>query len=717
MRGKKQIGKRDKMVAALGGAALSTALFGGVFVAAQESQPFAKSGVAATARAAGGGESVRNGDAPSRPVPVVGKIASLGVFKNGIAVVEERFEVSGPGRYATSTPPSPLHGTFFIESDGVVETTSTVDDVEIPISEATEIDWTQDFSGRKVRVLLPGESEPRELRIVPTGRSDDGETESDGASVDAASRWNGAFSSALSTQTFGVSRSNVGGVLFATDDGETIWVNDAPEIKVVSTAPGEGPTTVWRKRPRLIFDVKPSGDGAEKGETGKNGPTTIRLFYLTRGATWAPQYRVRLLDSKTLELEQNAILANEWRSFEGTPVALFSGFPQIATRDALSPMAPSVDLNGFFTSLTSGANGAAGLYARGGGASILTQQALTLNAVAPTGSGTGGALGAASGDEASFGEGVDVFAQAVGRKTLAKNDRTLFSVARKTTPYRRVVCWDIADIWDENGRRRDPSAFLNGGASSVYGRTTSGENLVANGSRFSEPWDALQFANPFDFPTTTGPATVVDGARFLGQNPIYWTNPGETTLLPITKALSVRVRSVENERSEYDAASTNEVEPRSNEPENLDGLVAEIAAQRAAGNVANGANAASKPGNSGELRWKDVQEIRRDLWGRDVRVLPWGNCFRVAVIDAEIEIANNRDEETTVLLSRQFSGVALPESFEGFDEPPKTTVIGDGASGYAANRVNRRQEMRWTTTLKPGEKRTLKFSFQTLIWI
>lgn len=705
MKGKNRIEKTKRILAALGGTAVSTALFGGL-VAAQEAQTLVKTSVAATARATGGGESIQNDDAPSRPVPVVGKIASLGVFKNGIAVVEERFEVPGPGRYATSTPPSPLHGTFFIESDGVVETTSTVDDVEVPISEAAEIDWTQDFSGRKVRVVLPGESEPRELRIVPTGRSGDGETASDGANAYAASRGNGAFSSVLSTQNFGVSRSSVGGVLFATDDGETIWVNDAAEIKVVSTAPGQGPTTVWRKRPQLIFDVKASGESGKK-----TGPTTIRLFYLTRGATWAPQYRVRLLDGETLEIEQNAILANEWRSFEGTPVALFSGFPQIATRDALSPMAPSVDLNAFFTSLTSGANGAAGLYARGGGASMLTQQALTLNAVAPTGSGTGGALGAASGDEASFGEGVDVFAQAVGRKTLAKNDRTLFSVAKKTAPYRRVVCWDIADIWDENGRRRDASAFLNGGASSVYGRTTSGENLVANGSRFSEPWDALQFANPFDFPTTTGPTTVVDDARFLGQNPIYWTNPGETTLLPITKALSVRVRSVENERSEYDAASENAGEPRSNGPENLDGLVAEIAAQRAAGNVA------PKPANNGELRWKDVQEIRRDLWGRDVRVLPWGNCFRVAVIDAEIEIANNRDEETTVLLSRQFSGVALPESFEGFDEPPKTTVIGDGASGYAANRVNRRQEMRWTTTLKPGEKRTLKFSFQTLIWI
>ena len=213
------------MVAALGGAALSTALLGGGLVAAQDAQPLAKSDLAATTRAMGGGESIRNGDAPSRPIQVVGKIASLGVFKNGIAVVEERFEVPGPGRYATSTPPSPLHGTFFIESDGVVETTSTVDDVEIPISEAAEIDWTQDFSGRKVRVVLPGEPEPRELRIVPTGRSVGGETSGDGASVYAASRWGGAFSNPIPAQNFGVSRSNVGGVLFATDDGETIWVN------------------------------------------------------------------------------------------------------------------------------------------------------------------------------------------------------------------------------------------------------------------------------------------------------------------------------------------------------------------------------------------------------------------------------------------------------------------------------------------------------------
>ena len=63
MKGKKQIGKRDKMVAAFGGAALLTALIGGGLVEGQDAQPLAKSEVASTARAAGG-ESIRNGDAP-----------------------------------------------------------------------------------------------------------------------------------------------------------------------------------------------------------------------------------------------------------------------------------------------------------------------------------------------------------------------------------------------------------------------------------------------------------------------------------------------------------------------------------------------------------------------------------------------------------------------------------------------------------------------------
>jgi hypothetical protein len=46
---------------------------------------------------------------------------------------------------------------------------------------------------------------------------------------------------------------------------------------------------------------------------------------------------------------------------------------------------------------------------------------------------------------------------------------------------------------------------------------------------------------------TTAPATVVSGNRFNGQRLSYWVNPGEETTLHVTKALSVRTRSVEQE--------------------------------------------------------------------------------------------------------------------------------------------------------------------------
>jgi hypothetical protein len=44
---------------------------------------------------------------------------------------------------------------------------------------------------------------------------------------------------------------------------------------------------------------------------------------------------------------------------------------------------------------------------------------------------------------------------------------------------------------------------------------------------------------------TTAPAMIVAKGRFNGQQMSYWVNLGEETTLHITKALSIRTRSVE----------------------------------------------------------------------------------------------------------------------------------------------------------------------------
>ncbi|MPN23036.1 hypothetical protein SDC9_170421 [bioreactor metagenome] len=61
-------------------------------------------------------------------------------------------------------------------------------------------------------------------------------------------------------------------------------------------------------------------------------------------------------------------------------------------------------------------------------------------------------------------------------------------------------------------------------------------------------WDAVRFKNPLESPITTAPIEIVDGGKLLGQTTIKWVNPGEETLVRITKALTVS-----GIRSEYEA--------------------------------------------------------------------------------------------------------------------------------------------------------------------
>jgi hypothetical protein len=105
------------------------------------------------------------------------------------------------------------------------------------------------------------------------------------------------------------------------------------------------------------------------------------------------------------------------------------------------------------------------------------------------------------------------------------------SVTRKASAeYDRIVEWIIPDT-----RRPD-------------GRPIEEHQRNDDPERYDDSaWDVVRFRNPFDFPMTTGPAMVVDGDRFNGQRMSYWANPGEQTVLHITKSLSLRTRHVEVE--------------------------------------------------------------------------------------------------------------------------------------------------------------------------
>ncbi|MFW6171107.1 MAG: hypothetical protein ACODAD_11500, partial [Planctomycetota bacterium] len=129
-----------------------------------------------------------------------------------------------------------------------------------------------------------------------------------------------------------------------------------------------------------------------------------------------------------------------------------------------------------------------------------------------------------------MGEGVDLHYQPIGKRTLKEGDSLALSIASGQAKYERIVEWIIPDTRDANGRfitehrrRDDPEKYED------------------------DAWDAVRFKNPLDFPMTTAPAMITADSRFNGQQLSYWTNPGETAILHVTKALSVRTRHVQHE--------------------------------------------------------------------------------------------------------------------------------------------------------------------------
>jgi len=86
-------------------------------------------------------------------VPAESRIVSAGLFKNGLAVVTRAVSVEGPGTYVVADVPNPVHGTFWIESDAVVETRVTQRTVREPVRPNARENIQEDIAGRSFLVL------------------------------------------------------------------------------------------------------------------------------------------------------------------------------------------------------------------------------------------------------------------------------------------------------------------------------------------------------------------------------------------------------------------------------------------------------------------------------------------------------------------------------------------------------------------------------------
>jgi hypothetical protein len=89
------------------------------------------------------------------------------------------------------------------------------------------------------------------------------------------------------------------------------------------------------------------------------------------------------------------------------------------------------------------------------------------------------------------------------------------------------------------------------------------------------------------------------------------------------------------------------------------------------------------------------------------REIVWvgGRQYRRSTVAGELSVSNHRNEEVKLLLRRRFSGELIRA-----DGSPKTLLREEGV--YS---VNKRNELLWTIPLKPGEGKTLTYTYTVLV--
>ena len=444
---------------------------------------------------------------------VTAKTEAVALFKNGYAVVQQEIDVPTGGVYRWEDVPTVIHGTFFIESDMNVEVRTTQRLVSVPVGADNP---PQLAAGQLVAVHVSCPTGDRVVsgRIVDTTPAAEPNSLFPELTRSVARTRYDYFSSSYSVvnATTASPPTLITPIVLESSDGKHHFLTGQQITSVETDEPIKELTV---RRPVMIFNVtKKEGNGGGK----------IRLFYLTKGATWAPSYRVDILDGKRLRVEQATVIRNEGLPMNDADISLISGFPQIQGANILSPITPSQTLELFFQQILAQANQSRNSWdGNWGGNSWVSNSAFITNQVVhPSATANSGFDTTAL----ATGEGPDIHYNAIGKRSLGIGDTLSLTVGKGESDYRRVLECDMT------------SQVLN-----YYNKTQNNWRNQQAQDRLitAEVFDVLQFPNPLPFPMTTAPVTVTEKSRFLGQSQTGWVNPQQVASVKVTKVMNISV--------------------------------------------------------------------------------------------------------------------------------------------------------------------------------
>ncbi|MCC5846358.1 MAG: hypothetical protein JJU05_19080 [Verrucomicrobia bacterium] len=459
-------------------------------------------------------------EASAPPPRISSRPVRLALFKNGLGFVEREGEMpAGVETGEFGVLPIPVHGTFWVdpvtegvEIKGLVAGSEPLAGAAIERDVGSLTELLEANPGRELELVILGpDGKPESLTAtVRILRRDAGETpaefEAESGFVDPLVTSSNLPHPSHSHMHRSVPQrqpsSAAALLLLEAEAGQ--WVIDSSSVRQVRGQDLHYRThdkAADQTRASLMLNVSGNDEGAK-----------LKISYLAKGITWAPSYRLDLLDDQTVRIHAKAQIINDLEDFENVEVHAIAGFPNLSFANVVDPMAFQGSLAGWLQHLTSPEP------ARTRRESVVTQQMVTMNVLQP---GSGGVL--ADFDPDSFAErgDSDLFFYSLENVNLKRGERGYYPLFTSEVPYESVYDCHISDT-QQNERNR--------------------------GETFAEDvWHALRLSNTSKMPWTTAPALVMRNGMIMGQDTLYYTSLGGQTLLRFSKALDVRVSSVERE--------------------------------------------------------------------------------------------------------------------------------------------------------------------------
>ncbi len=464
------------------------------------------------------------GDSLAAESPVQSdRVKSIGLFKNGLAYVTREIQIAKTGDSVLGDVPTPAHGSFWVETSEGVQVDVRVTEREQPIATSV-VRLAKTLDGAKVTAHFKTEDVPPVSGTLKFAETDETvDSRQFGQNYQAATNRYGWYGSSLHRNNITTPSAPFTYLTIETDKGP-VMLEPALLSHIVAKAK-DGASAILsgntlaavikpakpQKKAAMVFSVKDLG-----GEKLGDGPKllTVKVSYLTKGIAWAPSYRIDMTDDKKLTLVQKSVIKNELADIEDAELFLITGFPSLEFSSVQSPLSVRTNWMQFFQQLTQAGNPNSSQHATMG-------QMVMSNSIRPSSAPTMPAN--------PTGEGPDLHYQSIGRRTMALGDSLTISLPSAKADYSRIVEWIVPDNRDYRGHMINHR----------HNQNSEKWHGVA--------WDSVLYKNPLKYPMTTGPAMVVADGKVLGQRTSYFVNSGEGTTQHITKALSIRILTSEQE--------------------------------------------------------------------------------------------------------------------------------------------------------------------------